>query len=191
MSVRKFVIGAVLSAGLCGAARAEIIDLSYVGTPTNIGSSNYGLESASGTGTLAIPDGLTSFSASDVTSFSFSLTLNGNPSGVPVTDTDLYTSRADLLSLSGTLDAGGNLLSLAFSTATDDSGDFYFPGEVLFMATSSSPNASSTGNFDIGPLDVGTLTASSDPTTPVPEPATIVMLGTALLGFAGIRYKRR
>src|SRR6185437_10980002 len=85
---------AALAIALAGplTARAEVIDLTYVGTPTENGSS-FGITDAEGSGILIIPDGATSVTYGDIISFSFTLTLNGLDSDSnPISDTDTFTT---------------------------------------------------------------------------------------------------
>jgi hypothetical protein len=172
------------------AARAEVIDLTYVGTPTYNGSS-YGMTDAEGSGILVIPDGATSVTYDDIISFSFTLTLNGlHGDNNPISDTDTFsTANLDPANsgypspgFSATLDGSGTLLSMSLVTDTGPDG-FWFPNQALDFTLDGD---SSTGNFDVGTMSTGTFTA-----LPTPEPASLTLLGSGLVAALGLRRRKR
>ncbi len=189
--MKTIVTAAAIAIFLAGplAARAEVIQLTYVGTPTKIGS-DFGITDAEGSGILVIPDGATSVTFGDVISFSFTLTLNGlDANSNPVSDTDTF-STSDLdpgnfgfpaPGFSATLDASGTVLSL--SLVTDGPNGNFFPNQALDFTLQGD---STTGNFDVGPLSAGTFTAQ-----PVPEPASLTLLGSGLVAALGLRRRKR
>lgn len=174
------------------AARAEVVDLTYVGTPTSNGSA-YGMTDAEGSGILIIPDGATSVSYGDIISFSFTLTLNGLDSDSnPISDTDTFTT-SDLNpdgagfpppGFSATLDGSGAVLSLSLATDTSPDG-WYFPYQSLNFTLLGD---SSTGDPDVGVMSIGTFTAQQ---VPAPEPASLTLLGSGLLAALGLRRRKR
>ncbi len=150
MSVRLLLGAALLVSGAAFSVRAEVINLTYVGTPI----SGAGLDgtSVTGTGTVTIPDGLTNVGFGDVEGFSFTLTISGSGG----TDVDNYV-LGDLFSFDATLDPAGNVVSLDLTTNNDSSGNTFYIAEALSFSTG---NTSFTGNADVGSTSSGSLAAS-------------------------------
>ncbi|MDR3533785.1 MAG: PEP-CTERM sorting domain-containing protein [Rhodopila sp.] len=180
MSIKKLLLSAaVVFSAVIGGANAETINLRYVGAVTERAQNDFGISDISGSGVVTFADGLTSVSLSDLTNFSFNLTMDGSGG----TDVDSYGlgDIVDPPGFSATLDETGNVTSLTFTTGFG-SGGWFYPGQQLSMDL---VNGSNTGNFDVGGFSIGTLTAD------VPEPATLTLMATGLLGMLRIRRKRR
>lgn len=178
------------------AARAEVITVTYSGKATANSSADYGLTDAQGSGILIIPDGATSVTYDDIISFSFTLTLNGlDISSNPISDTDTFT-KSDLNpdnpgfpspGFSATLDSSGTVLNMSLVTDTGSDG-FWFPYQALDFTLG---DISTTGDPDVGVMSIGTFTAQPETTQSAPEPASLALLGSGLIGALGLRRRKR
>ena len=91
--------------------------------------------------------------------------VSGSSSGLSLTGSTLVSFGSAV---------GANLGSVSFTTGAFTSGDVQMGGSALF---NQSPKLSSD-NTNLGVLEV-------------PEPGTLSLLGTSLVGLAGIRLRRR
>jgi hypothetical protein len=167
------VAAALFSANLV--ARADTVNFVFQGTEqTGLGGT------ATGTGTFSFTGSPATLGLSELTTFSFADTLNVNGFG---SSTFTY-SLADLSSFSAVL-SGDTLVSLSLSTieVPGTSGGF---APESFSVTSLAPDGASTQSG-------GTLTflgQASQVSAVTPEPSTLALFGTGILGLAGMARRK-
>ena len=176
------ILAASLAAFSTGSAHAQTFDMSYTGADGGFGFTT----GASGSGSFTL-DGL-----GNVTAFTFTLDQYNNIGGTPETDVFTY-GLADLFtagpggtdnSFAATI-SGDSVTALSFLT---DSQAGYWTPDSQFQVSDLANGDANSFNSDVGNLTVGTLVVSAE-TTPVPEPASMLVLATGLLGLAAARRR--
>lgn len=156
------------------------LNSTWFGTATNAGTPNYGISGYSGSGTVANPSG------ANFTTLAHYLASSGSASDYQYGS--LYTINL------GTLAAGTIL------TITHDDGASVYQGSTQIGTTTTGPTTEVTDTVDItntadtilyysrqnGSPSILEVSASS-----VPEPTTLALLGSGLIGLGIVRRRRR
>jgi hypothetical protein len=171
MKLKGFVVAAVAFA-LAGQAQAHEIDFSFTST-----------SGPSVTATLDL------FTADIPVGGPYAITsITGEvsgPSGGPFSVSDINTSYGSPDNLLAASTPYLDFAGLAVDTAGGPSYNFYFQGgSYTVINTVSNPVGTGTGNASTG-------TATFTPVVPTPEPGTLLMLASGLIGVAVTRRRGR
>ncbi len=114
----------------------------------------------------------------------------------------VYTNASSLDELVEIFSAGGGLVGLdhvdiqladgtwIYDIATDALGNFILPDQVISLGTNTFIAQAWGTDGTYATAELNLIGTESGP-APVPEPATLFLLGTGLLGIAGIRRKTK
>jgi hypothetical protein len=167
-------------------ARADlIVDFSYSGTGTSPNT-------ATGNGSFQFADGLSTLGKSDLTSFSFTQTVD-TKEGRNVKESTVTYGLSDLTSFSATIGSGPEVTSLSLQTKAL-SGEGYTAIYAFNISNLGPGGAETTLKLgiveDTGAVSITSITSSS-PAVPEPSSAILAAFGTVALGAYGWCRNRR
>lgn len=159
------------------AAYADTIDFSYTGSlPSPV-------ISVAGSGSFSYSGSPSTLTLASLTAFTFTDTIIDGSQSSPFT-----YSLADLTSFAATL-SGDTLLTLSLQTGFESGTNGFIPES--FTVTNLGVGGASTDSTVV-PSSAGqvTETGSSSDASPVPEPSTLALFGSGILGLAGAARRK-